>query len=154
MLKSFQLEYLPVDLSKSVNLQTMVWIEIDDKIFRIFILKKNPQPALAKCLKSNYRYINCKVYNPLSTNITWQLAALHSLALYSRPGFLHLLYFAYIRKNSIYLSCVLLTSAGIVLQKDKMSSDANDLALICRIPGRQLQKFSRATDNGLIYGIA
>lgn len=35
-----------------------------------------------------------------------------------------------------------------------MSSDANDLALICRIPGRQLQNFSRATDDGLIYVIA
>lgn len=55
MLKSFQLEeYLPVDLSKSVNLQTVVWIEIDDTIFRIFFKKKNPQPALAKCLKFNY----------------------------------------------------------------------------------------------------
>lgn len=54
----------------------------------------------------------------------------------------------------MYLSCVLLTSAGIVLQEDKMSSAANDLALICRIPGRQLQNFSRATDDGLIYVIA
>lgn len=35
-----------------------------------------------------------------------------------------------------------------------MSSAANDLALICRIPGRQLQIFSRATDDGLIYEIA
>lgn len=117
-----------MELNKSIDLQTINqdwdwWYDIPDFYLK---KKKNTQPALAKFLLTTQNCRSIIIYQPpLPDN---SLRCFHSSST-SDLYFYLFMTLSKTRNRQYIFCCVMLTSSGIVLQEDKLLSDANDLAI-------------------------